>query len=369
MTSEEVEALNLFVSRLTESSAAVESVRDQRRLLFDIGNELKRLKPDSAQAAEALTQMKGFQIELGGHMYVVEEYLTRGAFGATFVVSDSTTQEKDVLKLSLPFDRTEMFVKPGASVRDVQKAEGVRNTIMEAAALSRLSQYDVPPGKPRQWLERKGPFPPFPLLKAAQFIPHPDDPDRRNPSLRIQALVMERIEGKRLDQFVQRQNLAADAEVLKRFVRELLQALQYLHRRGIFHSDLKLSNIMVDQDLHPYLIDFGSATVAVIEAKQRKSGTGKVVYGIVDNIFASKDYTTGFEYPSAPRDVYALGVTLRKIIQGNRLRRKTDESEKRHTIIPLVAQRIGEMAELMVKTDPAERPTIGQLLKQLESLD
>ena len=69
MTQEEVAALVEFVTRLTESSAVADSVKEQRRLLFAIGNELKRVKPDSAQAAEAMERMEGFQIELGQKTY------------------------------------------------------------------------------------------------------------------------------------------------------------------------------------------------------------------------------------------------------------------------------------------------------------
>lgn len=369
MTKEEVDALNEFVTRLTESAATSGSVREQRRLLFAIGNELKRLKPDSQQAAEVLDRMRGFQIELGGQSYIIERYLTRGAFGAAFVVKDRATEEEGVLKLSLPFDRREMFLQPGASSRDVMKAEQIRNSIMEAAAMSRLSQYDVPPGKPRQPLERKGAFPPFPLLKAAQFIPHPDDPDKKNPSLRIQALVMELLQGNRLDQLIQQADLARDPEILKRFIRELLQAVQYMHYRGIYHSDLKLSNVMADLDMHPYLIDFGSARVGVIEARQRIKKDPKIVYGLADNIiFAGTDYISGFEDPSAPRDMYALGVMIRKIIQGTHQRRQTDHPEERMRSLPQVSQHINALSELMTKVEPKERPTITQLLKQLDSI-
>lgn len=360
MTQEEVDTLSEFVTRLTETAAGTESVKEQRRLLFAIGNELRRLKPDSVQAAEVLDRMRGFQLELGKKQYRIEEYLTRGTFGAAFIVSGPDGEE-DVLKLSLPFNRKEMFSRPNASSRDVMRAEAIRSTIMEAATLSRLSQYQTAPGKPRDWIERKGPYPPIPLLRAAQFIPHPDNPD-----LRIQALVMEKIEGTRLDQVVQTMDLAQDPKKLNALARELLIALQFIHNRGVTHGDLKLSNIILDQKLYPYLLDFGSAQVALIAARQTRRPSERVVYGSVDNIFGTQDYLTGFETPSTERDIYALGVVLRKIIQGNHLRRKSDTPESRMDKLPPEDLSLVKMVDQMTLREPEQRPKVQDLLQRLE---
>lgn len=38
---------------------------------------------------------------------------------------------------------------------------------------------------------------------------------------------------------------------------EILEALQYLHSRGISHRDIKPANVMFDSEFHAKLIDFG----------------------------------------------------------------------------------------------------------------
>ena len=47
-----------------------------------------------------------------------------------------------------------------------------------------------------------------------------------------------------------------DIEKVRRFMRELLQALDFLHSKGIMHRDIKASNILIDQDGKLNLLDF-----------------------------------------------------------------------------------------------------------------
>lgn len=363
MTQEEGEELNALVTQLTESSAVTESIKEQRRLLFAIGEELKKVQLDSTQAADAMRRMKGLRLVLGQADYEIEDYFARGTFGAVFLAREDEAEEQDILKMSLPFDRREMFAKPTASVRSVLRAEQIRNSIMEVAALSRLSQYSVSPGKPRKFIERQGAFPPIPLLRTAQFIPHPDDKN-----LRIQAIVMEKIRGERLDQLIKHVDLAFEPDTLLELAKKLILALQYIHNRGVFHGDLKLSNVMVNEDRDPILLDFGSAQVAPIADRQQLNPSERVVYGHVDNIFGATDYVTGTETLSAPRDVYAMGVILKKILQGSQQRRSTDEQQKRRGDLPELSRQLSSISDQMTLVDPTKRPTVSQLLESLDRL-
>lgn len=46
----------------------------------------------------------------------------------------------------------------------------------------------------------------------------------------------------------------------KRMFQEMVEAIVYLHNRNICHRDIKLENILLDNELSPKLIDFGFAT-------------------------------------------------------------------------------------------------------------
>jgi serine/threonine-protein kinase len=52
-------------------------------------------------------------------------------------------------------------------------------------------------------------------------------------------------------------------------IRDCLRGLEWLHRQGIVHGDIKPGNIMVGQNGNAKIIDFGSAFIAGRRARQR----------------------------------------------------------------------------------------------------
>ena len=46
---------------------------------------------------------------------------------------------------------------------------------------------------------------------------------------------------------------------LKRIFRQIAQAIEYCHNRGVIHRDLKLENVLMSGDDIPKLTDFGVA--------------------------------------------------------------------------------------------------------------
>src|SRR5438552_3702131 len=70
-------------------------------------------------------------------------------------------------------------------------------------------------------------------------------------------LVMEWVEGKRIDDYSREHRLGTTA-ILQRF-RQVCAAVEYAHRHLVIHRDLKPSNLLVSADGQVKLLDFGIA--------------------------------------------------------------------------------------------------------------
>lgn len=84
---------------------------------------------------------------------------------------------------------------------------------------------------------------------------------------------------------------------------DVARALDHAHRRGVIHRDLKPQNILLDEDGHAYLADFGVAKLLAATALV-KTGTGSTVG---TPAYMSPEQALGHELTHAS-DLYALGV-------------------------------------------------------------
>ncbi|GIL14641.1 MAG: hypothetical protein BroJett038_33610 [Chloroflexota bacterium] len=91
---------------------------------------------------------------------------------------------------------------------------------------------------------------------------------------------------------------------------QMLQALIYLHRRGVFHRDLKPANVQVIADGSVKVMDFGLAV------NYRHSASVAVVEGVAGTLAYMAPEMFAENPASVQSDLYAVGVILYELFAG-----------------------------------------------------
>ncbi len=126
-------------------------------------------------------------------------------------------------------------------------------------------------------------------------------------------MVMEFISGYSLKQELENTGIFSE-EKLIRIIFKIGQALQYIHEKNILHLDIKPSNILMDKNQNPQLIDFGISKRYDLSDQQETSTTIQA---------ASKGYASIEQYDSEGTqsfspcpDIYSLGATMYYLLTG-----------------------------------------------------
>ncbi len=128
-----------------------------------------------------------------------------------------------------------------------------------------------------------------------------------------QYLVMDFVEGDDLRQRLEQHGPLPEADI-RRWADDILNALIYLHKRGIIHRDIKPANIRINDDGAAVLVDFGIA-------KELDDTTGRGVTtagarGMTPGFAPPEQYGLGSGRTDARSDLYSLAATLYTLLSG-----------------------------------------------------
>ncbi|HEY3062241.1 MAG TPA: protein kinase [Chloroflexota bacterium] len=121
-------------------------------------------------------------------------------------------------------------------------------------------------------------------------------------------IVMELVDGESLKERIRRAAPLPDAEI-RQIGAALAATLDYGHRRGIVHRDVKPQNVLLGEDGRPRLTDFGIAQALASSQLTRTGAVMGSVHYLAPELVRGKP-------ASASSDVYGLGAVLYEMATG-----------------------------------------------------
>lgn len=124
---------------------------------------------------------------------------------------------------------------------------------------------------------------------------------------RLAYMLMDYIDGSTLRAVVSSYRRPLSYQHILEILKPICSALDYAHKMGIVHCDVKSGNIMIDKNGMVYLTDFGIAR-GIDSATSTMVGIGTPAY-MAPELILEKD-------PLPQTDVYALGILLYEMLTG-----------------------------------------------------
>ena len=219
----------------------------------------------------------------------VDEYLSSGGFGNTYVVTHTGFDKRLAVK--------EFFMK-NVSERDKSSNAVVVNTAGKVDEFN--SQLEKFKKEARRLFDLDNEH----IVKVHELF------DENNTAY----YVMDYIEGESLAERIQRTHAPMTEPQVMDVLTQVLDALRVVHSRGLWHLDIKPGNIMMDRQGKVKLIDFGASKQ--LDADKGGAAATSVIaftmgYAPIEQMDKMYDRIGPWT------DFYALGATLFHLLTGN----------------------------------------------------
>ncbi|MDU8927841.1 serine/threonine-protein kinase [Alisedimentitalea sp. MJ-SS2] len=236
---------------------------------------------DTGNKTQECELSKGTMLLQG--QYEITRPLALGGFGITYLARDSLARQV-VVKECFPYD---LCVRQGPLVCakhvDFQKAyqSTVWDFVQEARRLAKLKH---------------------PSIVAVHQVFEENH---------TAYMAMDRVDGEELLTIREENPERLTPQLLKKMLRDALEALNYLHSQGILHRDISPDNLLLGEDDHLTLIDFGSARENVYSPNSDIASLHAVKDGYSPHEFYTENTS---QYDSS--DLYSLAATFYHLITG-----------------------------------------------------
>lgn len=224
---------------------------------------------------------------LQGGKYKIVRFISSGGFGCTY--------EGELVLLHKRVAIKEFFVKDFCN-RDEQTSHVTVGTLSKLKLVERLQN---------KFLEEAGSL----YSMQHQNIVRVTDVFEENGTAYY---VMDYVDGESLQQKVKNEGALTETIALK-YIRQIADALKYVHGLNRLHLDIKPGNIMVNSMDNAILIDFGaSKQYDEVDGENTSTLLGKTPgYAPIEQMSNNvKQFTPA-------TDIYSLGATLYKLLTGN----------------------------------------------------
>jgi len=254
-----------------------------------------------------------------------------GGFGIVYLAHDHSLERQVALKEYMPASLASRGEGPAVTIRSGSFAEtyaiGLRSFVNEARLLAR---FDHPS-----------------LVKVYRFW-------EDNATA---YMVMPYLQGVTLRDARRAMAQAPDEAWIRSVLEPMLDALDQLHREGVFHRDIAPDNILLPPEGAPILLDFGAARRVISDRTQSLTAILKPSYAPIEQY---ADMTAMRQGPWT--DVYALGAVVHYLLFGappapaTARAVQSDAEQIEHRVVPGVSAHFMSVVAWMLGVRPLERP-------------
>lgn len=154
--------------------------------------------------------------------------------------------------------------------------------------------------------------------------------------------VMQYINGHDISQLAEQQPLSLEEKL--KILLQICKGMAFAHKNGVIHRDIKPANILIDNEMHVYILDFGIALLASS--------------GHPENIVGTPDYMSPeqFKDPASVThlsDIFSLGVVMYELFMSELPAAHFDNLAASLTSL---SPALSELIAQCLETDPDKRP-------------